>query len=80
MSGVMVIVAAQVVCHSSVVLSPAVISAGLTVKVRITGSWTVVFVTTVVSGVVVFCDEEMEVLILPIAHEGAPSLRTRHPE
>lgn len=73
MSGSMVIVAAQVVCHSSVVLSPAVISAGLALKVRITGSWAVVFVTAVVSGVAVLCDEGRESLILPRAQEDALS-------
>ena len=67
--GSMVIVVAQVVCHSSVVLSPAVISAGLALKVRITGSWDVVFVAAVVSGVAVLRDEGRESLIL--LQEGA---------
>ena len=57
MSGSMVTVVAQVVHHSSVVLPPAVISAGLAAKVRITGSGTVVLVTTVVSGFADFLDE-----------------------
>jgi hypothetical protein len=53
----MVIVVAQVVHHSNLVSLPAVTSAGLAAKVRITGSWTGVFVTTVVSGVVFLWDE-----------------------
>jgi hypothetical protein len=77
MSGSMVTVAAQVVCHSSVVLSPALISAGLRAKVRITGSGTVVFVTTVVSGVAVLRVEGRESLIL--LQEGAASTRVRAP-
>lgn len=56
-SGSMVIVVAQVVHHSNLVSLPAVTSEGLAAKMRITGSWTGVFVTTVVSGVVFLWDE-----------------------
>ena len=56
-SGSIVTAVAQLVCHSSVVLSPAVISAGFAAKVRITGAGTVVVVTTVVLGFADFLDE-----------------------
>ena len=55
--GSMVIVVAQVVHHSNLVSLPADTSAGLAAKVRITGSWTGVLATTVVSGVVFLWDE-----------------------
>jgi hypothetical protein len=53
----MVIVVAQLVCHSSVVLSPAVTSAGLAAKVRITGLDTVVVAIDEVSVSSGFCEE-----------------------
>ena len=83
-SGSIVTAVAQLVCHSSVVLSPAVISAGLAAKVRISGSGTVVVVTTVVSGFADFLDEGRRVLILfrtgTRMQVNSPCLLGRHPE
>ena len=78
--GSRVIVVAPVVCHSSVVLSPAMISAGLAVKAPITGPRPALSGTTVILGVAVFCAEGRVILIPPTTHEAAPPLRVRHPD
>jgi len=77
--GSMVTVVAPVVCHCSVVLSPAAISAGLALKAPITGSRPPLSGTTVVPGVDIFCDEGRGILIPPRVHEAAPPLRVTHP-
>ena len=77
--GAMVTVVAPLVCHCSVVLSPAVIAAGLAVKSPITGSLSTVPGTAVMLGVAVFCAEGRGILIPPTVHEAAPPLRVTHP-